>query len=358
MSSRSGPVLPRSRTALSITRDARSYENRRSEQITDSANVVSFSSPSGTVAQEHRHRQPVDPLAQRAEVVRQLLRQHGNDAVGQVDARAAPVRLAVERRVGEDVVRDIGDVHAEQPVLVATLERDGVVEVARGHRVDRDDRGRLPQIEALARLLRTGRFERLGFVPRLLREARRDPEFGQDRRVLDGGVSRAAEDAAHAEPRLRRGHEDLVSPPRLPLDLERLGNAMRVRSELPVAEVRADEQLAPARVNANHAGGSAFAARRLDEVAIDRAALVAGRDEQVVAPRVEGQESEPPRVPDVCAADRLGRLTLRHGGSLASRYRFRVRIAAAARSAAARTLSASCSLAATASMAATCRSPP
>ena len=43
-----------------------------------------------------RHRQAVFARVQAAYTVRQLLRQHGNHAVDEVDARAACTRLAVE----------------------------------------------------------------------------------------------------------------------------------------------------------------------------------------------------------------------------------------------------------------------
>ena len=50
-------------------------------------------------------------------------------------------RLAVQRRVGPDEVRHVGDVHAQPPVaVVEPLQRDRVVEVAGVDRVDRDDR--------------------------------------------------------------------------------------------------------------------------------------------------------------------------------------------------------------------------
>ena len=67
------------------------------------------------------------------------LRQHRNHAVGQVDARAALVGLAVERRAGPHEVRHVGDVHAQPPVpLGRFLQRDRVVEVAGVDRIDRD----------------------------------------------------------------------------------------------------------------------------------------------------------------------------------------------------------------------------
>ena len=78
---------------------------------------------------------------QAGQIVGDDLRQHRDDAVGQVDAGRAVVRFAIERRLRLHEVRDIGDVDAEQPVAVVdAFERDGVVEVAGVDRVDRDDR--------------------------------------------------------------------------------------------------------------------------------------------------------------------------------------------------------------------------
>ena len=78
---------------------------------------------------------------QAGQVVRNDLRQHRDHAVGQVDARGPVVRFAIERRFRLHEVRDVGDVHAEQPVaVVEPLERNRIVEVAGVDRVDRDDR--------------------------------------------------------------------------------------------------------------------------------------------------------------------------------------------------------------------------
>ena len=44
-----------------------------------------------------RHREAIFARVQAAYTVRQLLRQHGNHAVDEIDARAACARLAVER---------------------------------------------------------------------------------------------------------------------------------------------------------------------------------------------------------------------------------------------------------------------
>ena len=87
------------------------------------------------------HRQAVDVRAQRAGVVRQRLGQHRLDRARHVDRGRAPVGLAVDRRAGAHVGRDVGDVDPDAPVLVAErLARDRVVEVAGGDGVDGEGR--------------------------------------------------------------------------------------------------------------------------------------------------------------------------------------------------------------------------
>ena len=75
--------------------------------------------------------------AQRAELVRESFGEHRHGAVHEIDRRAAFDGLVVDRGVGLDVVRDIGDVHADLPDAVAYLaHREGVVEVLGVGRVD------------------------------------------------------------------------------------------------------------------------------------------------------------------------------------------------------------------------------
>ena len=53
----------------------------------------------------------VDVRTQAANVGGEFERQHGHGAVGKVDAGAAQAGFLIERGVGRDVLRDIGDVH-------------------------------------------------------------------------------------------------------------------------------------------------------------------------------------------------------------------------------------------------------
>ena len=54
--------------------------------------------------------------AQAADVGRELLREHGDGAVGEVDGVAAEAGFEVERGAGRDVVGDVGDVDLKMPV--------------------------------------------------------------------------------------------------------------------------------------------------------------------------------------------------------------------------------------------------
>ena len=76
---------------------------------------------------------------QRAEMVGDLLRKHRQHAVGKVN-RGAPIsRFRVHGRVGRNKVRHIGNMHAKLKRPIANrLDIDGIVEVARGFRIDGD----------------------------------------------------------------------------------------------------------------------------------------------------------------------------------------------------------------------------
>ena len=71
---------------------------------------------------------------QAGQVVGDDLRQHRNHAIGQVDARGAVVRFAIERRFRLDEVRDVGDVDAQQPVAVVECVRAKSRRRSRGRR--------------------------------------------------------------------------------------------------------------------------------------------------------------------------------------------------------------------------------
>ena len=123
--------------------------------------------------EERAEREAVLAGHERADAVRELLRQHRNDLVHEVDARRAAVRLLVERGAGRDEVRDVGDVHAEDAVaLLVRLQRERVVVVARARGVAGEDE-LPPQVEALA-----GLGEARAHVLRGVQDAARE-RFGQ-----------------------------------------------------------------------------------------------------------------------------------------------------------------------------------
>ncbi len=79
--------------------------------------------------------------AQAADVRRKLLRQHGNGAIGEVDAGAAQAGFEVESRVGANILGYVGDVDFElvTGAVGAFAHQNRIVEVARGFTVDGDD---------------------------------------------------------------------------------------------------------------------------------------------------------------------------------------------------------------------------
>ena len=89
---------------------------------------------------KHGVRQPVLAGLERADAVAQTLGQHGDHAVGEIHAVAPVVRLAVQRATRRHVVAHVGDVDPEPPPAVGQgRDLDGVVEIARVVRVNRED---------------------------------------------------------------------------------------------------------------------------------------------------------------------------------------------------------------------------
>ena len=128
------------------------------------------------------------------EIVGNDLGDHGDHAVGQVDARAAVAGLLIERRAFADEVRHIGDVHAEQPVApLDPLQRNGIVEVAGIDRVDRDDHA----VGEVAAVGRDRLVEPVSLSPRVgedhVGERPGEPELVDHRLCVDADVPGLAE---------------------------------------------------------------------------------------------------------------------------------------------------------------------
>ncbi len=87
-----------------------------------------------------REHEAIHLRAQAANVGGKLERQHGHSAVGKIDAGAAQTRFLSRAELGRDVVGYVGDVDLQ--FVVAGLELanvDGIVEVAGGFAINRDD---------------------------------------------------------------------------------------------------------------------------------------------------------------------------------------------------------------------------
>ena len=149
-----------------------------------------------------RHAQAVDVRLERAELVRQLLRQHRDHAAREVHRGAALARLGVERVAVAHVVRDVGDGDDEPEALALALAIDGVVEVLRRLAVDRDERQRRQVVAALAiGRPHLGR-QALRLPLRRLRELERQVVLAQRDLDLDARIGRAAQHLVDARDRL------------------------------------------------------------------------------------------------------------------------------------------------------------
>ena len=101
------------------------------------------------------HGQAIDVRIERAEAVRELLRQHRDDAAREVHRGAALARLEVERVVVAHVVAHVGDRDPRGDSLLRFASPSAVhriVEVLRGLAVDGDER-ELPQVLSGAQIV-------------------------------------------------------------------------------------------------------------------------------------------------------------------------------------------------------------
>ncbi len=140
---------------------------------------------------------------ERADAVGQILRQHGNGAIGEINGGAAQARLAIERGIALHVMRDVGDVHLQIPAVRAALDVDGVVKIARGFAVNGDD-GKIAKIAAAVGLRGGDGLGRgLRLVDHVFREAMRQVVLANHDFDVDAEFVRPAEDFDDAA---RRGH--------------------------------------------------------------------------------------------------------------------------------------------------------
>ncbi len=137
------------------------------------------------------HRRTVLPRPQRADVGREVFGQHRHDTIGEVDAVAALARLTVERAAGADVEADIGNGDDRiKPAIIPRGRPDGIVKVARIHRVNRDD-GQMAQVFPLTQIERG---HLLGFLQQLFGKDVRDVELVDGDEAERLGCERIAQD--------------------------------------------------------------------------------------------------------------------------------------------------------------------
>ncbi len=148
----------------------------------------------------------IEVRAQAADVGREFQRQHGDGAVGEVDAGAAEAGFLIERAVGRDVLGDVGDVDLEFEIVVGEdADEDGVVEVAGGFSVDGDD-GERAEVAAVAEFVAGDcGGDLLRFFERGGGEMVREVEFADDDFYVDAEVVFAAEDFDDSAARVLRG---------------------------------------------------------------------------------------------------------------------------------------------------------
>ena len=159
-----------------------------------------------------RHRETIHALVQAADPVRQLLREHRNHTVDEIDARPAPRRLTIERFARTDIVADIGDIDAEEEPAVLLIGVDTVVDVLRILTINRDN-GEItsvtpPCILLGKRILRAARRRLCDIGRELLIEI----VGAHDGEHVHAGVARLAEhldDASLGAPALLRPLRDL-----------------------------------------------------------------------------------------------------------------------------------------------------
>ena len=100
-----------------------------------------------------RENEAVDLRAQATDVGREFEREHGDGAIGKINAGTAQASFLIEGGAGRDVLGDVGDVYVQFAVAIREhVHVNGVVEVARGFSVDGDD-GKRAEVAAAMQLV-------------------------------------------------------------------------------------------------------------------------------------------------------------------------------------------------------------
>ena len=104
-----------------------------------------------------RQYKPVHVGPQTAQVGRELHRQHGNRAVGEVNGRAAQTRLEIDSRSLTHIMRNVGDVHLQLEVACRQpAHRHSIIEIACRLPIDSNN-GQCTVIMPMRQLLRRQR---------------------------------------------------------------------------------------------------------------------------------------------------------------------------------------------------------
>ena len=130
---------------------------------------------------------------QAAEPVAQRFGQHGDDAVGQINAVPPLVGLLVERGGRNDIVRDVGHVDSQLPAVLGFFYIDRIVEVPGIVRIDGHDQRAAAILAPLRGGLRDGVGERLRRGQDVFGKLGRQVELADDRLDVDAGFVRGPE---------------------------------------------------------------------------------------------------------------------------------------------------------------------
>ena len=87
----------------------------------------------------HAHRETVHFRIEGTELIRHFLRQHWNDAVGEIDRCSPASSFDVHRGIRSNEVRNVRDMHTQLERSVGQLFHiDRIIKVARRRRIDGD----------------------------------------------------------------------------------------------------------------------------------------------------------------------------------------------------------------------------
>ena len=183
----------------------------------------SFDAAVAIVLNENGMRQAIDIRFETADPIAQTLWQHWDYAIREIDAIAASPRFSVHRAIRLYIGRDIGNVHAKPPAVLAGLFNiDRVIEITRVIRIDRDDKF-FAQIFAVSKqAIVNGWANSVGFIDHGLGKFGRQMIAPDDRKKINPGRTgwpQHLNDLAFRVnvtrfPRIKPNHHFIVDPRR------------------------------------------------------------------------------------------------------------------------------------------------